>query len=147
MKSTVKVFAMMALLAVIVVGCGKAEKILPKGTGMWAGKSSHTVTSVNDSVTSDITDTDSLGSTYFDKDGTGYTVEFGSTTHSDFTWTVNDDNSVITITGTDSGSVAMPIDIVDISAKEMTLHFLTTIDMGPLGTMKIENTSVSEKVK
>ena len=146
MKSFIKVFAVTLMLAVVVVSCGKVEKILPKKDGMWVGTSSTTLSYVNDSLTSTVTQNDSLGKMFFDKEGTGYSVDFQDSNRWDFTWAVNDDNDVITITGTDSGSVAMAIDILESSNKEQ--KWFSSFSIEVLGTTyKTETTSTMERAE
>lgn len=145
MKS-VKSIVLVALVALVAVACGKVEKILPKKDGMWVGVSSHVVSYQDDSLTSDITQTDSLGSMYFDKEGTGYSLNFGSATQYPFTWSVNDDNDKLTITSTDSGAVASVMDILESSNKEMTLFSSTTFTVSSIN-FKVEATSVIERAE
>ncbi|MBK9451296.1 MAG: hypothetical protein IPN95_18185 [Bacteroidetes bacterium] len=146
MKSFIKVFAVTLMLAVVAVSCGKVEKILPKKDGMWVGTSQTVVTYVDDSLVSTETDTDSLGKMFFDKEGTGYSVDFQDSNRTDFTWSVNDDNDVITITGTDSGSVAMPYDILESSSKEQKWFGTLSFDIFGIVT-KIEITSTMERAE
>lgn len=115
MKSFIKAFAVTLLLAVVVVSCGKVEKILPKKDGLWVGTSQTTVTYVDDSLVSTETDTDSLGFMFFDKEGTGYSEDYANANRQEFTWAVNDDNDVITIT---VDSTSIDYDILESSSKE-----------------------------
>jgi hypothetical protein len=91
---TIQSFLIVALIAVVAVGCGKAEKILPKKGGTWKVTKQEQRDYQNDvlqTTTSAITTTDFT----FQDDGTGTYVDGGET--SAFTWTVNDDNDKITI--------------------------------------------------
>jgi ABC-type oligopeptide transport system substrate-binding subunit len=145
MKS-VKLFAIVALMALVAVACGKVEKILPKGTGLWKISSSHEVSYLNNVLESDVTRTDSLGQIYFDKAGTGYSTEFASTTKDNFTWTVNDDNDIITITSSDTGAVAIPADILESSSKQMTIFISLSGGVAPFN-YKFENTQILDRIK
>lgn len=139
MKFSIKAFLAIAVMGIVAVSCGKVEKILPKKDGLWNQDSFRMVGYLNDSLLSDTTVTDSLGVIYFNEDGTGYTQDEGSTSQSAFTWSVNDDNDVLTITDSDSGSVPMPMDILESSSKAMTLFNSTTTGAAPAVT-KIEMT-------
>jgi ABC-type oligopeptide transport system substrate-binding subunit len=145
MKS-VKLFAIVALMALVAVACGKVEKILPKGTGLWKVSSSREVSYLNNVLESDVTKTDSLGQIYFDKAGTGYSTDFGSTTKDTFTWPVNDDNDVITITSNDTNAIALPADILESSAKQMTIFFSMSGGTAPFN-YKFENTQILDRIK
>lgn len=129
MKS-VKSFVLVALIAIVAVACGKVEKILVKKDGLWVGTSQTIVSYTNAAVTSTITETDSLGQTFFAKDGTGYSADFQGNNKSNFTWSVNDDNDILTITGVDSGAVAFPATILESSSKAMTLFSTISITVG-----------------
>ena len=142
MKSSIKAFAIVAVLAIVAVGCGKVEKILPKKDGLWVGVSAHVVSYLNDTLFSDTTLTDSLGEMYFAKDGTGYSAETGGANKVDFTWSVNDDNDVLTITDT-SGTASMS-DILEVDKNEMTLFSSTTVGTSPF-VFKTEVTSVIQR--
>ena len=137
---------MIALVALMAVACGKVEKILPKGTGMWKISSSREVSYMNDSLLSDVTRTDSLGQIFFGDDGTGYSTEFGSTTKDNFTWTVNSDNDVLTILPSDTGAIAMPADILESSSKQMTIFFSVTAGVAPF-VAKFEGTQILDRIK
>ena len=145
MKS-LKAFAIIALVAIVAVGCGKVEKILPKGTGLWQISSSRNVSYLNNALVYDQTDTDSLGQVYFDKEGTGYSTEFGSTTKETFTWTVNSDNDVLTITTNDSIPYVSNADILESSSKQMTIFISESGGIAPFD-YKFESTQILDRIK
>ena len=142
MKTTVRVFAIVALLAAVVVGCGKVEKILPKKDGLWTTTSVHALTYLNDTLISDTTLTDSLGETYFAKDGTGYTADNGGANQSPITWSVNDDNNVLTIT--DSSGTVINADILEVEKNKMTLFTSISSGSAPFA-FRSDATSIVER--
>lgn len=146
MMNSLKAFAIIALVAIVAVGCGKVEKILPKGTGLWQVSSSRTVSFINNVQTSDETQTDSLGQIYFDKSGSGYSTDFGSTSKDNFTWVVNSDNDVLTITTSDSIPFVFAADILESSSKQMTIFISTSGGIAPFD-YKFDNTQVLDRIK
>jgi hypothetical protein len=142
MKVSIKAFAILAIMAIVAVGCGKVEKILPKKDGLWVGTSAHVVSYLNDTLFSDTTLTDSLGEIFFDKDGTGYTADNGGANQSPFTWSVNDDNDQLTIV--DSSGTATTSDILEVEKNEMTLFSSVTSGTSPF-VFRTEVTSVIQR--
>lgn len=143
MKS-VKSFAIVALVAIVAVACGKVEKILPKKDGLWQATSQTVASYTNDSLTSTVTQTDSLGQSYFDKEGTGYSTDFQGNNKTTFTWAVNDDNDVITIT--DTSGFAMAYDILESSNKAQKWFGTISVTVGT-DVYKTEITGEMERVK
>ena len=95
MKS-LKVLALTALIAIAAVGCSKTEKILVKQDGTW--KTTSTTTRYYNSTTLDstITQTTGFNETYkFEKDGVGSITDADTTIN--FTWSMNDDQSEISM--------------------------------------------------
>lgn len=97
MKTSVKAFAIAALMAIVAVGCSKIEKILPKKDGKWKGESVEVKEYVSNTLDSTYTEipNDSDGVWEFLKDGEGNIILPDTTMP--FTWTVNDDNDEVTI--------------------------------------------------
>jgi hypothetical protein len=143
MKS-VKSFAIVALVAIVAVACGKVEKILPKKDGLWVGTSQTVASYVNDSLTSTVTETDSLGQAFFEKDGTGYSADFQGNNKVDFTWSVNDDNDKITLT--DTSGFAVIYDILESSNKAQKWFGTISITVGS-DVYKTEITSEMERAE
>lgn len=144
MKSSLKSFAVIALVALVAVACNKVEKILPKKDGLWVGTSQTVVSYVNDSLTSTETETDSLGQMFFDKEGTGYSADFQGNNKVDFTWSVNDDNDAITIT--DTSGTPITFDILESSSKAQ--KWFTSISFDIFGDIyKSEITAEMERAE
>lgn len=102
-------------LTLLVVGCTKIEKILPRQEGLWNVVNLNTITYVDDSLVANVDETDSLDRFYFDKQGIGYTEDFLGE-RSDFTWEVNAENDWVTIT--DTSGFATVYEVVESSNKE-----------------------------
>jgi hypothetical protein len=107
-----------ALVALIAVGCGKVEKILPRKDGLWKVTSETVTEFVNGVQDTTYTDTDSLSIVMFADDGTGYSTDFDGKNKLPFEWSVNSDNDQITIT--DSTTIPLVFDVLESSNKEMT---------------------------
>ena len=138
-----KFLAIVAIMAIVAVGCGKVEKILPKKDGRWAGKSADVKVYFDDVLTFSEVTTDSLGESIFEKDGTGTMID-AEGGESAFTWSVNDENDVITIT--DTSNTPMAYDILESEKDLQTWFYTATEDF--LGTaIKTEITMVMERVK
>ena len=91
---TIQSFLIVALIAVVAVGCGKVEKVLPKKDGTWKTTKQEQRDYENDVLQSTTTAITTTKFTFQD-DGTGSYVDDGTT--SAFTWSVNDDNDKITV--------------------------------------------------
>ena len=90
-----KALSMLALVAVVAVGCGKTEKILPKKDGLW--DVTKVTTRYYTGGNLDSTETYSDAGTYrFETDGTGVITEDGGATQA-FEWTANDDAETVKI--------------------------------------------------
>jgi hypothetical protein len=128
-------FLIVALIAVVAVGCGKVEKILPKKDGKWKTTKQEQRYYENDvlqSTTTDITTT----SFTFQKDGTGSLVDNGSTDA--FTWSVNSDNDEITLCQDFGGvSICFTYDIVE-SKSTTQVWFGEIVDGSDRTEMDIE---------
>ena len=86
----------LAVVAVAMMSCNKVEKILPKKDGIWKVTQMTQTDYKNGTQTSTETQTDSLPTYTFNKDGSGsYTDGVDSGT---FEWSVNSDNDKITLT-------------------------------------------------
>ena len=145
MKSSIKAFAIIALLAVVAVGCNKVEKILPKKDGLWQGVNSTVLSYLNDSLMTTTIDDDSLGTMYFDKDGSGYSQDFNNSQQHPFTWVVADGNDQITIT--DTSGTSLTWEILESSSKEQKWHaeLLDTIITGYV--LRTDITTTMDRVK
>ncbi|MFN8397192.1 MAG: hypothetical protein U0176_21390 [Bacteroidia bacterium] len=102
-------------LTLLVLGCSKIDKILPRQDGLWNVVNLNTITYVDDSLVSNTDETDSLGRYYFDKQGIGY-LEDALGERSDFTWEVNEENDWVTLTDTSGAATVM--EVVESSNKE-----------------------------
>lgn len=93
---TFKVLALTALMAIVIVGCSKVEKILPKKDGTWKTTSSVSRVYVNSALDTTITQTTGFDETVtFEKDGIGSITDPDTTIA--FTWTVNDNQDEVTM--------------------------------------------------
>lgn len=134
-------------MVMVAVSCGKVEKILPKQDGEWQTTYQKIVTTDASGAVVDSEETsnvDSLGTVHFESDGTGHSHNPDGST-GDFTWAVNDDNDVLTITIADSASgssVVMDWEILEFSNKEMkmenTLVFTAGITYTTVTNMTLE---------
>lgn len=103
------------IVVVAAVGCAKIDKILPRNEGRWDITNLNTITYVDDSLTANVNQTDSLGTYFFDDNGIGYLEDFlGDRT--DFIWEVNEENDWVTLTDT-AGSPTV-YQVVESSSKE-----------------------------
>ncbi len=136
--------AILLLLSVVVVACNKVEKILPRHGGLWQTKSAHNVFYFNDVVTLDSVFTEGLGQSYFADDGTGYRLDAAGKRYQDYTWAVNDDNTVITITDT----AGVPLDLEIVERTKSTMSLFSRVITGTVPTVaKYETNAVMELVK
>ena len=139
-----KFFAMMLLVSWVAVACTKVDKILPSHTGLWQLTSTHDIYSFNDVVTLDTTITEGLGQSYFADDGTGYRLDAAGKRYQDYTWLVNEDNTVITLT--DTAGMATDLEIVEQTRSTMT-WFSRVITGGTPAVYRYEQTAIVELVK
>ena len=110
---TIHSFLAVALIAIVAVGCGKVEKILPKKDGTWTTTKQVEREYEND-VLQSTDDTISVSEFTFQDDGSGTYVEGGASYA--FTWSVNDDNDEISVCESFSGvSFCFTYDIVESS--------------------------------
>jgi hypothetical protein len=141
MKST-KLFAVVALVALIAVGCGNVEKILPKKDGLWVGKSQTVTVFANGVQDTSYTETDSLGQMMFEKDGGGYSADYAGNNKVNFTWSVNADNDQVTVT--DTSGVPIVFDVLESSGKEQTWKTSVSFDLFGI-TIKTDIQSTMER--
>ncbi len=125
MKFSLKSFVFFLLLAIVAVGCNNQEQLLTKQDGLWQIQSLSRKITVNDVLTSDITQTTGLGQMFFGKAGDGYRTDGGSGKET-FTWSVNSKGDKITIYFA-QGEFA-DADIKDSSADAMTMHWIEIAD-------------------
>jgi hypothetical protein len=144
MKSSVKAFAIVAVLAIVAVSCNKVEKILPKKDGLWQGTESIVTQFIDGTQDTTWTDTDSLGRMFFDKEGTGYATDFEGNNRVDFTWSVNDDNDVVTIT--DTSDTAVMYDVLESSKNEQKWFTSFSFDISGT-TYKTDITTTMERAE
>lgn len=85
-----KLILPMLLLAALMVGCGKVEKVLPKKDGKWQVTSQETRYYTHDNLDSMEVLTSGLPVYTFNSDGTGSVTEGSNTTA--FVWSVEDDS-------------------------------------------------------
>jgi hypothetical protein len=141
-----KIFAFAAMLAVIAVGCNKVEKILPKKDGKWAGTSQTVAVYWDGTLLTTDTQTDSLGTITFEKDGRGTAYDYNGDVASTFAWEVNADNDKITIND-DSTTTDMTYDIQESSKDAQKWFGSTSVTDSLLGTFKTDITMEMERVK
>jgi hypothetical protein len=123
--NTVKSFLLIALIAIVAVGCGKVEKILPKKDGVWKVVKQEQRIYENNVLVETLTDI-SVTSFTFKDDDSGTYVDDGTTYP--FTWSVNDDNDEISLCETDSGvSICLAYTILESDNKTQE-WFLTIAD-------------------
>ncbi len=122
---TIHSFIVVALIAIVAVGCGKVEKILPKKDGTWKVTKQEQRDYQNDVLQS--TDTEiTITEMVFKKDGSGTYVD-GGTTYA-ITWSVNDDNDEFTMCEDFAGaSVCFTYDIIE-SKSDSQVWFLELSD-------------------
>lgn len=131
MKKFLSISAL-ALVCIIAVSCGKVEKILPKKDGTWKSTSTTYRDFVNNTLDSTYTDTEA-STMVFEKDGTGYSYTTNVDSTDAFTWTVNDDNDIVTICQDFLGaSFCVAFDVIESSKDSQT--WMTTFQSGTAGT-------------
>jgi hypothetical protein len=117
---TIQSFIVVALIAIVAVGCGKVEKILPKKDGTWKVTKQEQREYQNDVLQSTDTEITTTEMT-FQKDGSGTYVEGGSSFT--FNWSVNDDNDKLDFCQDFGGaSICVTYDIVESSANAQTWY-------------------------
>jgi hypothetical protein len=138
-----KQWGMIMLLAALMLGCSRPEKIMVRNDGLWKEVSLRTQTSLNTQVLLDITVNSNLGKMYFGKDDNGwYEASNGAVTN--YVWGLNTSQDVLT--RTDANGTVWKYDILDINRKSMTLF--ATYSTGTFPTIvKLETTTVLERVK
>lgn len=144
MKASVKALALAMLVALVAVGCSKVEKILPKKDGKWKQTSAKYDWYNNNTLDSSWTETatDSADVWEFLKDGVGNIISTDTTTA--FTWSVNDDNDVVTICQSFSGlSFCVAMDVLE-SEKNKQVWFFSDKETGD--STWTETTSTMERV-
>jgi hypothetical protein len=143
MMNTWRQWGMTMLLAVMVLGCSRPEKIMVKNDGLWKEMSLRTKTYLNDQALLDITVNSNLGQMYFGEDGNGWYQDGNGATTS-YVWGLNADQDALS--RTDANGTVWKNDILDISRKSMTLF--ATYSTGVFPTIvKLETTTVLERVK
>jgi hypothetical protein len=122
---TIQSFFLIALIAIVAVGCGKVEKILPKKDGVWKVTKQEYRSYENDVL--QLTETDITVTSYtFKDDGSGTYLEGGVNTA--FTWSINSDNDKITLCQDFLGvSICFTYDILESSGKAQE-WFLSIVD-------------------
>lgn len=95
-----KVLAFAMVAAFALVSCNSVEKILPKKDGTWNNTSVDSKVYIDDVLFLELTLTDSLGSSTFEKDGTGESFDASGTSTGTFTWTATDEEVSLTQDGT-----------------------------------------------
>jgi hypothetical protein len=131
MKKLLSISALV-LVCIIAVSCGKVEKILPKQDGTWRSSSTTYREFVANAL--DTTYTETFNSTMvFEKDGTGYSYETNADSTDAFTWSVNDDNDVVTICQDFFGlQFCVPFEVLESSKDSQT--WVATTESGTAGT-------------
>jgi hypothetical protein len=112
---TLKACCLLLLLAMVVVGCGKVENILPSKEGTWTSTSSVYRYYVNSALDSTFTDTDTY--TFNFQKGGALTLTDVSGPHT-LTWSVNPGGDIVTLCSNTIGSQDCEQYVVKSSSKD-----------------------------
>lgn len=138
MKTKFLSIAVILFSAIILVACGKIEKVLVKKDGLWNVASMMQKVTMGGTVIMDTTIAD-WGTITFTDDGKGTmtpkdTATWGAA--STFSWSADQDEETVTIiTGTSPNMDTTVYDVVESSAKEQSWSNSTTDTTGGVTTV------------